>query len=273
MTRLWNVAALLTVLFSLVSEANAQRRLEAEELARFAAQEAHQGVAVDGAHFYAVSNAAIGKYDKVTGEHVARWRGSEDGPFVHLNSCKVIPEGRLRCAHSNSPYRPTASSIEVFETAPLRPLSSTPLGLLPGSLTWIDENATGLWLLLARYDSRTPERGTSHTRLEQVDRQWRRTGGWALPPSVLDRLAPGSASGGAWGADGLLYVTGHDRPEMYALARPEAGPVLTHVATIKVPIEGQAFAFDPARLDDRIAYGISRARREVVVFRLPELAR
>lgn len=243
--------------------------LQAEEIARFAAEEAHQGVAVDATHFYAVDNAAIGKYDKATGRRMARWQGAAGGPFVHLNSCKAISGGLLRCAHSNSPHQPTASSVEIFETEPLHPLRSIALGLLPGALTWIAEDAEGLWLLLARYDSRTPEHGTPYTRLVHADNKWRTNRGWALPRSVLDRMTPGSASGGAWGPDGLLYVTGHDRCEMYVLARPAGDPVLVHVATIDVPVAGQAFAFDPARLDERIVYGVSRPRREVVVFRLP----
>jgi hypothetical protein len=63
---------------------------------------------------------------------------------------------------------------------------------------------------------------------------------------VLDRFAPRSASGGVWGQDGLLYVSGHDRPEVYVLRLPKSRDVLEHVATIASPIEGQAIALDPA---------------------------
>ena len=41
-----------------------------EELRRFKAAEANQGVAVDAEFFYAIDNHAIGKYRKDTG---ARW--------------------------------------------------------------------------------------------------------------------------------------------------------------------------------------------------------
>ncbi|NBB86330.1 MAG: hypothetical protein GVY12_08975, partial [Bacteroidetes bacterium] len=39
---------------------------------RISAPEAHQAVAVDAEHVYAITNQAIGKYDKTTGERVGR---------------------------------------------------------------------------------------------------------------------------------------------------------------------------------------------------------
>ena len=71
----------------------------------------------------------------------------------------------------------------------------------------------------------------------------------------------------AWGAGGLLYVSGHDLAEIYVLRLPKSGDVLEHVATIASPIEGQAIALDPA--DPRLMYGISRKKREVIATRLP----
>ena len=91
-----------------------------------------------------------------------------------------------------------------------------------------------------------------------------------LPASVLERLAPHSASGGGIGPDGLLYLTGHDREEMYVLAFPELGPKLVHVATVDVGLQGQAFAWDRST-DRRIVWGISRPNREVRAFRIPEI--
>jgi len=74
---------------------------------------------------------------------------------------------------------------------------------------------------------------------------WSRNGGWLFPDSVMERMAPYAASGGALGPDGYLYIMGHDRPEMYVLARPKQGPVLVHIATIDLDGAGQAFSFDP----------------------------
>jgi hypothetical protein len=78
-----------------------------------------------------------------------------------------------------------------------------------------------------------------------------------------------SASGGAWGDDGLLYVTGHDAPELYVLRLPKMGSVLELVTVIEVPFEGQAWAWDPS--EKRVIYGITRQAGEIVVARIPEL--
>ena len=86
---------------------------------------------------------------------------------------------------------------------------------------------------------------------------------------MLARLAPMSASGGAFGADGRLYVTGHDRPELYVLDVPKGGGVLKLVATIPIPVKGQAIAFD--RSTPGVLFGVNRATREVLGFRLPPL--
>lgn len=76
-----------------------------------------------------------------------------------------------------------------------------------------------------------------------------------------------STSGGAWGDDGLLYVTGHDRPELYALRPPKAGSVLELVATIPIPFEGQAIDWDPKQ--KRLLWGISRKDRKAIAVTIP----
>ena len=91
-----------------------------------------------------------------------------------------------------------------------------------------------------------------------------------MPPTLVERMAPNAASGGALGSDGLLYLMGHDLPEMYVLARPPMGPYLLHIATIAIDVEGQAFAFDDA--SPRHVCGISRPNRQIRCFRLPVVA-
>ena len=85
--------------------------------------------------------------------------------------------------------------------------------------------------------------------------------------SVTRQMQPYAASGGALGADGLLYLSGHDKPEVYVLAAPRMGPKLIHVATISVNIEGQAIAWDDSA--ERVLIGISRSSREIKSFRIP----
>jgi hypothetical protein len=105
------------------------------------------------------------------------------------------------------------------------------------------------------------------TVLERYDDQWRRTGGWALPSALIDRLRPYSNSGGSWGADGNLYLTGHDAGELYVLKLPSAGPVLEWVETIRGTHEGQGMAWDRSR--DHTFYGISRSALQVLILEIP----
>jgi hypothetical protein len=100
-----------------------------------------------------------------------------------------------------------------------------------------------------------------------MDDRWRVTGAWMFPPEVLARFKPRSSSGGAWGPDHRLYVTGHDHPELYVLELPRMGNELKYVATIPVAIEGQAIAFDRGR--PGMLFGITRKSREVIEMKLP----
>ncbi|WP_417486250.1 hypothetical protein [Maricaulis sp.] len=246
--------------------------LQAETLQSFPAVEAGQGAAVDDTHFYAIVNFAIGQYDRESGERVGGWIGPRRGLIGHLNSC-FEEEGRLYCANSNHPEVPMASSVEVFETEGLTHVDSHSLGLMDeGSLTWFDHYRDGWIVGFAHYNDETgePFKSNAYGGVHTFDAQWRRTGGWRLPPALIERMAPQAASGGAIGSDGLLYVFGHHVPELYVLARPAMGPTLLHVATIELDAEGQAFAFDPA--DDRVIWAISRPNREVRAIRLPEVS-
>lgn len=251
--------------------AAAQPVLKSEVLRRWKAPEATQGVAVDARHFYAVSNSKIAKYDKQTGAKVAEWAG-ERARFPHINSCEVI--GReLVCASSNYPETPQTSSVEFFDPVRMAHLRTVSLGQQIGSLTWVDRNDGAWWATFANYDSRGGElgRGHKHTQLVKFDDQWRRLEGWSFPDTVTARFQPMSSSGGGWGPDGRLYVTGHDHPELYVLELPKGGSKLDHIATIEAGIEGQAIAFD--RSQPGVLFGISRPNREVVSMRLPPVAR
>ncbi len=241
--------------------------LKAAEVKRWPAFEARQGVAVDDRHFYAVYNFLIGKYDKTNGRRVAEWVGDRLR-ITHLNSCAAIAR-ELVCAHSNFPQVPMTSSVEFFDPATMRHLRSVPLGIADGSLTWIERYGGKWWAGFANYDEKggEPGRDRRFTQVVTFDDQWRRTGGYRFPDSVLDGFAPLSNSGGSWGDDGLLYVTGHDKQEIYVLREPGEGATLEYVATIAAPLDGQAWAWD--RTAPRTLYGITRADGEVVVMRVP----
>lgn len=247
------------------------QQLIAADIKRYDAIEAGQGAAADSTYFYAISNYVIGKYSRATGNLVARWKGLRGGPIGHINSC-YSDQDRLYCANSNHPAVPMASSIEIFDTRSMYHAESKSLGLMDeGSLVWFDVYKGGWIAGFAHYDDETgePFKGQAYAGVVLFDKAWRRTGGFALPPSILDRMAPQAASGGAIGPHGLLYIMGHDLPEMYVLQFPKMGPYLEHVATITVPAHGQAFAFDTNT--PRKVWAIDRPTRQVVSFTLPDL--
>lgn len=237
------------------------------EVRRFAAVEARQGVAVDTQHFYAIGDRSIGKYEKGSGKKVDAWTSPAGGPIMHLNDGKVI-DGRLYCAHSNYPNLPMTSSIEIFEISPLRHLTSHSFGVFGGSATWVDRRDGRWWVTFAHYEGRggEPGKGTAATALVAFDEQWRPTARYVFPPEIVKRLQPYSNSGGTWGPDDLLHVTGHDATEVYALRLPAVGSVLELADVIPAPIAGQGIAWD--RSQPGILYGIIKARNEVVVSRL-----
>jgi hypothetical protein len=151
-------------------------------------------------------------------------------------------------------------------------VDSHSLGLMDeGSLTWFDRLDDGWVAGFAHYNDETgePFKSNAYAGVHTYDAQWRRTGGWRLPSALIERMAPQAASGGAVGDDGLLYVFGHHKPELYVLAKPKMGPTLLHVATYAIDAEGQAFAFDPT--DSRVIWAISRPNRELRAFRLPSV--
>lgn len=235
-----------------------------EEVRRFAAPEARQGVAVDESHFYAFSNFHIGKYDRQSGRLLTEWRGEKGGPIVHLNSCLVVGMD-LVCAHSNFPATPMSSSIEVWDTRTLQHTRSHSFGIYEGSLTWAIRRDGDWWLHFAHYEvtGGTPGKGPEWSSLVRFAEDWSRRAGYVYPPALVARLAPHSLSGGGWGADGRLYVTGHDAPEIYVLTLPAMGSTLEWQETIAAPIEGQAWTFDPS--DPETLWGIRRSSGEVVV--------
>ena len=234
------------------------------------APDADQGVAVDGRYFYAVDNHVVAKHERGDGERIARWDGGEDGPIQHLNSCIVI-EALLECANSNYPATPIASSLEYFDPTTLSHVASHSLGVTDeGSITWTDRVFGGRIAGFAHYGKKggEPFKDNAYGSVVLFDEQWRRIGGYAFPPDIVARMAPYSASGGAIGPDGLLYILGHDLPEMYLFAKPVAGPYLRHVATLPIDAEGQAFGFEPG--DERIVWVIDRRQHKIRRVRLAE---
>ena len=247
-----------------------------EEVATFRAPEAHQAVAVDADHFYAVGNRVVAKYDKRTGEKVAEVRASPELPLVHLNG-GVVRDGILVCSHSNFPHRPMTGSVEVFGPD-LKHLSSLSLGTTDGSLTAYDEPRGGggpMAFVFAHYDlPAVPgyDTGAERTLIVRETLGGRREA-WVLPAPLVARLRPHSVSGAAYGAafgasTGTVYLTGHDRPEVYRLRFPRAGSEMLLEAVHPAPIAGQGIAWDPA--EPGVLWGTRRREGLVVKMRLTD---
>ncbi len=236
---------------------------------RYDAVEAHQGVAVDATHFYAITNRAIGKYEKLTGKRVANWVATKERPLIHLNGGTVVGN-RLYCAHSNSPNKPATSSLEIWDTKTLKHIGTRSFGIYDGSLTWIERHDNAWWAVFAHYTSDfkkgTTQTDTRWTSLVKFNDDWQRQQAWVFPPEVIARFEPTSNSGGSWGPDGLVYCTGHDRPELYALKLPKAGSTLILVKTVPIENTGQEISWD--RSQPGTIFAIDRKRKQVVVSRL-----
>lgn len=251
------------LLLGLVSTGSAQTQFT--QSLELAIPEANQGIGVDDRHFYAIDDRTIAKYTKA-GALVAKWEGAEDGPIIHLDSAVVL-DGRIYCAHSNYRYFPMTSSIEVWDASTLEHIGSHSIGIRHGSLTWLDRHAGHFWGTFANYDrtgrlpdgteTELPYGGKLNTLLVKFDRNWQTLESWIFPPELLDRFEQMSNSGGSWGPDGNLYLTGHDPAEVYKVRFQDAGSVIEVDEVISANIRGQGIAWD--RSKPGVFYGIIRA--------------
>ena len=209
----------------------------------------------------------IAKYSKVTQELVDRFESPDGGPIAHFDSA-AVHEGRIYVAHSNYPEWPMTSSLEVFDAATLDHIDSHSFGIQLGSFTWVDIDAQGNWWGgFANYNrvfDRSPVAygNKFNTQVVRFDQNWQVVEGFTIPEPIIEKFEDMSNSGGSWGPDGRLYLTGHDPAEAYVMEIPEMGSELTWVATVPLEIAGQGIAWD--RSEPGTLYGIIRGRPNVV---------
>lgn len=240
--------------------------------------DARQAVAVDAEHFYAVNNFRITRHDKETGAPQLQWDGvsADAGPLIHLDSAMIF-EGKLFAAHSNYPLWPMASSIEVWDTATMAHVDSHSFGIQLGSMTWIDRHDGFWWGGFGNYDivqwgMIKPYGETRMSQIVKMDDQFQIVEQWALPAALRPKMSPMSNSGGSWGGDGFLYLTGHDYPELYVMRIPATGGTLEWIATVHIPgLNGQGIAWDRT-VQDRVLWSILRESEEVLRIAMPVLA-
>jgi len=237
-----------------------------ETVHSFQTKEAHQGIAVDKDFFYTINTKNIGKYNKQSGEFISEWK-DDSNQIIHLDGGVIVGE-KLYCAHSNYPGIPMTSSIEIFNKNTLKHIESHSFGIKYGSCTWADYYNEFWWVCFSHYDKFEKELHTDNrwTVLVKFDKNWNEQESWVFPENVLAELKPMSCSGGSWGPDGNLYVTGHDSTKVYVLQLPEIGSKLTYVKTMHVEINGQGIAWD--RSNRNYLYGIIRKKNTVVKSKL-----
>jgi len=232
----------------------------------FKTLEARQGVAVDANYFYTVNSGGIGKYDKKTGSLILE-REDTTGKIIHLDGGVVIKD-KIYCAHSNYPGIPMTSSIEIFSVKDLKHTGSHSFGIKYGSCVWADFYNNYWWVCFANYEQfkKDTGKGTEWTVLVRFDSDWNDLESWVFPQDVISEIKPMSASGGSWGPDGKLYVTGHDSAKVYILKLPLSGSILEYIQTAKIDSHGQGIAWD--RTQKNMLYGIIRKDNSVVVSEL-----
>jgi len=235
---------LLVIVYSMINTGAASAQvlqLEATLLQQFDAVDARQGVAVDNSHFFAINNTRIAMHDKNSGEIILQWNGAptmNSKQLIHLDS-GVVRDGLLYAAHSNYPRSHWWATFANYDV------------ILPGQ-----QEAYGT---------------TAATGLVKMNQDFTILQRWLFPPALHERFTPMSNSGGSWGADGFLYITGHDHPEIYVLQIPQQGSAIQWLATVHVPwIEGQGIAWDRSA-DERIMWGITRSKKKVVRFSIPKI--
>jgi hypothetical protein len=248
------------------------QQLEARLLRTYDAPNASQGVGVDRSHFYTVSNTAITKHSRDTGAAVLQFAGADGGPLIHLDSA-AVHRGRLYASHSNYSESPMQSSIEVNDARSLRHVDTHSFGVDRGSLTWIDRAPDGSWwAAFANYDRVFHGEvygRTNNTQIVKMNDRFEVIEAFTIPREILDRFRPMSNSGGSWGPDGRLWITGHDLGETYVMEPPRAGSELRWIATVRLPgVEGQGIAWDLSGPRPTL-WTIKRSTRQVLQFEVP----
>jgi len=245
---------------------------------QFDAYDAYQAVAVDEDSFYAISNVRLTRHDKSTGRAMQQSgeNSQSSDPLVHLDS-GVVVDGKLYAAHSNYPGWPMTSSVEVWDVATMEHIERHSLGVMLGSLTWLDRHEGSWWGAFANYDivqrgMTEPYGETRNTVMVQFDDDFEVLQSWSLPAEILRRMSPMSNSGGSWGRDGYLYLSGHDDPEIYVMALPEAGSELDWLATVRLPgLNGQGIAWDRS-IEGNFLWAILRSTRQALKIEMPVLS-
>ncbi len=223
-----------------------------------------QAVATDKENIFAIGSNTIIKFSKQRFKKLNKWAEASNGPITHLNSGVVI-NGKLYCAHSNFPKKPMLSSIEIFDSKTLKHIGTHSFGFADGSATWIDWKGGYWWVAFANYGGKHSSEGRDNkwTKLVKYTKDWKQVESWAYPQEILNLFGLYSNSGGCWNQKGELYITGHDRKEIYVMSLPESGSTLRHLRTIETINAGQGFSIEKVN-EKEVLYGISKEEKAII---------
>lgn len=270
MSARWPLAATFVVAALSVLPAIAQEEpptMTSTVVESYEIPEINQGIGVDAEHFYAIDNTSIAKFTKDTREKIAE-RDYEDIGAIHFDSAAVV-DGKIYVAHSNYSTWPMTSSLEIFDAATLDHLDSYSFGIQLGSFTWVDQAPDGSWWGgFANYnrvfDKSQFAYGNKYTtQVVRFTADWEVAEQYVIPDPVVEKFEDMSNSGGSWGPDGNLYLSGHDPAEAYVMQLPEIGSTLKWIGTVPLAIAGQGIAWDRSQPD--VLYGFVRSTRTVSV--------
>lgn len=213
---------------------------------------ATQAAIADNRYIYAVANEVVVKYDRATGQEVARSTGEAE----HLNA-GLLQNGIFLLSHSNYPAKPDRSDIKQLDPDTMVLKMWHDFGESDGSLTWIARHDGHWYANFAFYKDKNHK-----TYLARFDDDWNELERWRYPQAVIDRMDNASISSGVIMDDGTIYGIGHHTPEIYRLRLPADGETLELIDIIDVPIPGQGIAVDPKTGG---IVGISRPDRTLLI--------
>jgi len=209
----------------------------------FRTDDAYQGVAVSDKFIFVINTNSISKHDKTNYSKLKTKKidGHANGGIVLNNMLHI----------TNNPKG--SNSIGIYDLD-LNFVKSIKINV-NGSLTWIDFYNNEWWGMVVYY-----KKDVRKTRLVKFNRKWQIVKEWKWPKKILERLYPYSISGGQFNKrNGLLYLTGHDRQEIYIVRINPNSNILELVSIEEIPFSGQGISFHGGYL-----YGIDREKREVI---------
>lgn len=235
----------IIILFVLYTLFNGNEYMRLDSSHTYKVKEAKNGVALDGKHFYAISNSCIGKYSRKTGKKVL----SKQFPFKNISGGTFV-NGDLVVINNSSK---SGNILIWLDPDTLDIIDTMPVPQVSGTLSWIDWAWDKWWVCDAFFKKNVKE-----TSIYCFNQDWVLEGYWKLPKSIVNEIKPESLLGGAWFGE-YLCVMSNDNPEMYILELPEHSLYAKLVKKVQVCFDGRGFALERGK-GNVYAWGVQNGR-------------